>query len=140
MRYPLFVGLSYDAQATAVASTTEAQLLKPGGIVTTPLATGQQWDVPNGWAPLQWIAISGMRHYGQTALAQTIACRWMRNINTVYDQSGYPARGLAPSIGRRPASALTPSGLSPPSEIVGEAGKCFLKSPSSFTDGVGRRT
>ena len=88
MRYPLFVGLSYDAQATAVASTTEAQLLKPGGIVTTPLATGQQWDVPNGWAPLQWIAISGMRHYGQTALAQTIACRWMRNINTVYDQSG----------------------------------------------------
>jgi alpha,alpha-trehalase len=86
--YPLFVGLSSDAQATAVASTTEAQLLKPGGIVTTPLDTGQQWDAPNGWAPLQWIAISGLRHYGRTALAETIACRWMRNVNTVYDQSG----------------------------------------------------
>ena len=41
-------------------------LLRPGGIVTTPLKTGEQWDAPNGWAPMQWIAVAGLRRYGRT--------------------------------------------------------------------------
>jgi alpha,alpha-trehalase len=86
--YPLFVALASDAQAAAVATTATKQLLKPGGIVTTPLDTGQQWDAPNGWAPLQWIAIAGLRHYGQVSLAATVACRWMANVNDVYLRSG----------------------------------------------------
>lgn len=86
--YPLFVGAASDSQAAAVAKTISRDLLKPGGIVTTPLDTGQQWDSPNGWAPLQWIAIAGLRHYGQTSLAETIACRWMVNVDDVYRQSG----------------------------------------------------
>jgi alpha,alpha-trehalase len=64
------------------------QLLKPGGIVTTPIETGQQWDSPNGWAPLQWIAVSGLRHYGRESLAEVIACRFMVSVNGVYQQSG----------------------------------------------------
>jgi alpha,alpha-trehalase len=63
-------------------------LLKPGGIVTTPLATGQQWDSPNGWAPLQWIAVAGLRRYQHRALAEAIACRWMVNVDEVYRRSG----------------------------------------------------
>ncbi len=63
-------------------------LLKAGGIVTTPLASGQQWDAPNGWAPLQWIGISGLRRYSLAPLAQTIACRWMQSVNRVYEESG----------------------------------------------------
>jgi len=86
--YPLFVALSSPAQAAAVAHTSELELLKPGGIVTTPLATGQQWDSPNGWAPIQWIAIAGLRQNGQAKLAQQIACRWMGNVEDVYRQSG----------------------------------------------------
>jgi len=86
--YPLFVGLASESQAAAVAKTVNRELLKPGGIVTTPLDTGQQWDSPNGWAPLQWIAIAGLRHYGQTSLAETIACRWMVNVDEVYRRSG----------------------------------------------------
>jgi alpha,alpha-trehalase len=86
--YPLFVGMASDAQASAVAKTTAERLLKAGGIVTTPLTTGQQWDSPNGWAPVQWIAISGLRDYHQGPLAETIACRWMVNVNDVYAQSG----------------------------------------------------
>ncbi|MCP1365431.1 alpha,alpha-trehalase, partial [Halomonas sp. BBD48] len=39
--------------------------------------TGQQWDAPNGWAPLQWVAIGGLRDYGEHALARTIAERWI---------------------------------------------------------------
>ena len=86
--YPLFVSLASKTQAAAVAKVTTRELLKAGGIVTTTLDTGQQWDSPNGWAPLQWIAISGLRDYGQAPLAETIACRWMANVNDVYRQSG----------------------------------------------------
>lgn len=86
--YPLFVGLASPAQAAAVAATTRRRLLEPGGVVTTPVRTGQQWDAPNGWAPLQWIAISGLRHYRQDTLAGTIACRWLVNVRQVYRASG----------------------------------------------------
>jgi alpha,alpha-trehalase len=86
--YPLFVSLASKDQAAAVAKIAAVELLRAGGIGTTTLETGQQWDSPNGWAPLQWIAISGLRDYGQTPLAATIACRWMANVNDVYRQSG----------------------------------------------------
>ena len=86
--YPLFFGVAADAQAASVATTASRDLLAPGGIVTTPPRTGQQWDAPNGWAPLQWIAIAGLRRYNQAALAETIACRWMVNVQDVYRQTG----------------------------------------------------
>jgi alpha,alpha-trehalase len=86
--YPLFTGAASDAQAAAVAKTTIRELLQAGGIVTTPLTTGQQWDSPNGWAPIQWIAVSGLRQYGQLALSATIACRWDTNVGRIYEVSG----------------------------------------------------
>jgi alpha,alpha-trehalase len=86
--YPLFVGLASEPQAAAVAATVSRDLLKAGGIVTTPLVTGQQWDAPNGWPPLQWIAVSGLRHYSIAPLADSVACRWMVGVNRVYGESG----------------------------------------------------
>jgi alpha,alpha-trehalase len=86
--YPLFVGLASDREAAAVARTSIPALLRPGGIVTTPIETGEQWDAPNGWAPVQWIAVSGLRRYGQSSLATTIACRWMSTVEGVYERSG----------------------------------------------------
>ena len=32
----------------------------------------RQWDRPNGWAPLRWIGIRGLQHYGHDALALDI--------------------------------------------------------------------
>jgi alpha,alpha-trehalase len=86
--YPLFTGVASEAQAASVAKAVEAELLKPGGIVTTTLDTGQQWDWPNGWAPLQWIAVEGLNSYGLNQLAETIACRWMVNVSRVYRLTG----------------------------------------------------
>jgi alpha,alpha-trehalase len=86
--YPLFVGAASPPQASSVAHATEAQLLKRGGIVATPRVTGQQWDAPNGWAPLQWIGVAGLSRYGENALAERIACRWMVNVANVYRQTG----------------------------------------------------
>jgi alpha,alpha-trehalase len=82
--YPLFVGCSSRRQAAGVAAAIEGALLKSGGLVTTPLTTGEQWDAPNGWAPLQWIGVSGLNRYGERRLAGSIACRWLHNVRRVY--------------------------------------------------------
>jgi alpha,alpha-trehalase len=86
--YPLFVAVASEAQAHRVATVVTADLLRAGGIVTTPLESGQQWDAPNGWAPLQWVAVAGFRHYAETGLAESIACRWMLNVTRVYRTNG----------------------------------------------------
>jgi alpha,alpha-trehalase len=85
---PLFVGLASQEQAKAVAAAVSAQLLKAHGLVTTANATGEQWDSPNGWAPLQWMAIEGFRRYGNNELAGTIAQRWVKQNLAVFETSG----------------------------------------------------
>ena len=85
--YPLFFGNASLPQAKAVAAAVRASLVQPGGLVATPLTTGQQWDAPNGWAPLQWIAVAGLRRYGEEELAATIAQCWLRNVQRVYAES-----------------------------------------------------
>jgi alpha,alpha-trehalase len=86
--YPLFVRMAAKPQADAVAREVSRDLLKAGGIVSTPFTSGQQWDAPNGWAPLQWIGVLGLRQYALMPLAQTIACRWMLGVNRVYRENG----------------------------------------------------
>ncbi len=86
--YPLFVHLADAHQANSVAAVARARLLKRGGLVTTTIVTGQQWDAPNGWAPLQWIAIKGLRHYGHARLAYCIARRWIATVRRVYEHTG----------------------------------------------------
>jgi alpha,alpha-trehalase len=85
---PLFFGIATPEQARRVAALVRTHLLQPGGLVTSTVASGQQWDAPNGWAPLQWIAIKGLNDYGETALAATIAKRWMGKVITAYDETG----------------------------------------------------
>ena len=86
--YPLFTQVAGETEAASIAQAVERELLKPGGIVATTLDTGQQWDAPNGWAPLQWIAVAGLTRYGQNPLAEQIACRWMVNVSRVYRRTG----------------------------------------------------
>ncbi|MGN6704171.1 MAG: alpha,alpha-trehalase TreF [Burkholderiaceae bacterium] len=81
---PLFVRMADDRQAAAVAKAAAEHLLVAGGIATTTVASGQQWDRPNGWAPLQWIAIHGLRLYGENELADTIASRWLDVVGDLY--------------------------------------------------------
>ena len=86
--YPLFFGLATDAQAEEVAERLELDFLKPGGLVTSLENTGQQWDSPNGWPPLQWVAIAGLRKYGHKKLAKEIARRWLNSGRKVYAETG----------------------------------------------------
>ncbi len=86
--FPLFFSLADDVQAERVADVVKKQLLKAGGLVTTTMQTGQQWDAPNVWAPLQWIAVKGLENYNQGMLALEIAHNWTENVQYVYRQSG----------------------------------------------------
>jgi alpha,alpha-trehalase len=86
--YPLFFGLATAEQAARVAVKLEMEFLCAGGWVTTLAETGQQWDSPNGWAPLQWIVYDGLSRYGFDEHARTGAARWIdANIN-MYRTSG----------------------------------------------------
>ncbi|GAB3717999.1 alpha,alpha-trehalase [Spirosoma flavus] len=86
--YPLFVKIATSAQAVAVARKLEQSFLKSGGLATTLIRTGEQWDAPNGWAPLQWIAIQGLRNYRQQPLAAKIKKSWVAENLRVYKASG----------------------------------------------------
>ncbi|HDR9085298.1 TPA: alpha,alpha-trehalase TreA [Burkholderia vietnamiensis] len=86
--YPLFAGVAWPERAKATAREVRKTLLQPGGLATTTQNTGQQWDAPNGWAPLQWIAIEGLRRYGEPALAKDIGTRFLADVKHVYATEG----------------------------------------------------
>ncbi len=86
--YPLFLELSSQKQADQVATILEEEFLREGGLVTSLHQTGQQWDYPNGWAPLQWMGIVGLCNYGHHELAEEIARRWVNLNRDVFDRTG----------------------------------------------------
>ncbi|MGD8749329.1 MAG: alpha,alpha-trehalase TreF [Balneolaceae bacterium] len=86
--FPLFLGLASDQQAQSVADNLERKFLRDGGLVTTLNETGQQWDSPNGWAPLQWVAVRGLHSYGYDGLARNIILRWVDLNKSVYHRTG----------------------------------------------------
>lgn len=86
--YPLFFELASNAQAMAVKNRLEEQFLMSGGFVSTLSNTGQQWDAPNGWAPLQWLTINGLYNYGYVELGNTGAQRWLKRNKEVYKATG----------------------------------------------------
>lgn len=82
--FPLYCKLADDERAEKVAKRIEGDFLKPGGLVTTLKNTGQQWDSPNGWAPLQWATIQGLRNYGYDDLAKKIRDSWLGSNEKVF--------------------------------------------------------
>ena len=71
-----------------MAEKLRNDFLRPGGWVTTRERSGQQWDAPNGWAPLQWVVYLGLCHYGFVSDAQEGARRWVDNNLKVYQDTG----------------------------------------------------
>lgn len=83
---PLFAEIASAGQATRLAQTVRDRLLAPGGLATSEEASTQQWDRPNGWAPLQWIAIRGFELAGETTLSCEIASRWLDTVGSLYQR------------------------------------------------------
>ena len=86
--YVLYFGLADSLQGRRVAARLETEFLKPGGFVTTLIASGQQWDAPNGWPPLEWLTIEGVRRYGRADLADRARDRWLALNERTYRSTG----------------------------------------------------
>jgi alpha,alpha-trehalase len=74
--YPLWAGIASADQADRVVQNLRV-FEKPGGLQTSPLETGDQWDAPFGWAPLQWIAVEALRRYGYGSDADRISQKFL---------------------------------------------------------------
>jgi alpha,alpha-trehalase len=85
---PLYFGLASPEQGRAAAARLESDFLEAGGFVTTRVVTGQQWDAPNGWPPLQWMATEGVRRYGRADLAAEARSRWLDVVRSTYRATG----------------------------------------------------
>jgi alpha,alpha-trehalase len=86
--YPLFFQLAQKDIAQKASVVIEKEFLKPGGLVTTLVDTDQQWDAPNGWAPLQWMTYKGLKNDQIDKLADEIRKRWLRQNTRVYAKTG----------------------------------------------------
>ena len=122
---PLFVGLASPEQAARVAQTVSSELLAPGGLATTTTHTGEQWDRPNGWAPLQWMAVRGLANYGHNELSHDLSHRWLYTVGSLYEREGK----LVEKYELRP----TPEGEG------GGGGEYPLQDGFGWTNGVTRR-
>lgn len=85
--YPLFFNMATPEQAESSAKVIREKFLKPGGVTTTLYHTGEQWDAPNGWAPLQYITVKALENYDENELATTIRDRWVKLNEDVYSRT-----------------------------------------------------
>ncbi|GAB4028227.1 alpha,alpha-trehalase TreF [Spirosoma koreense] len=86
--FPLFFRLASPQQANHIHDQLKADFLKAGGWVTTLDQTGQQWDWPNGWAPLQWIVYQGLMNYGFAQTAAQGRDNWLALNDKVFQATG----------------------------------------------------
>jgi alpha,alpha-trehalase len=85
--FPLWVGLASPAQAARVARNLPL-FETLGGLRTSTIETGMQWDSPYGWAPLQLIAFEGLRRYGYHAEAERIGAKFFATVLAGFVEQG----------------------------------------------------
>ena len=85
--YPLWVGAASKQQAARVVKNLPL-FEAPGGILTSTQVTGNQWDAPFGWAPIQLIAVEGLRRYGYQAEADRIARKFISLVTKEFEEHG----------------------------------------------------
>ena len=86
--YPLWAGIATKEQAAAVERNL-AQFEWPGGLATSTFDSGNQWDLPFGWAPLEMIAVEGLRRYGFNADADRISEKFLSLVRNEYLKVGF---------------------------------------------------
>lgn len=85
--YPLWVGLATPEQAKAVAGNLKL-FEQPGGLLMSRRETSAQWDYPYGWAPIQLIAIEGLRRYGYDENANRTSVEFLSNVLENFRRDG----------------------------------------------------
>lgn len=89
--FPLFTGCThegFDGKSVVNYLAKAGVLAFPGGVPSSLITSGQQWDFPNAWAPTTWVIINGLRASGQTELARTIAEKWIKKNYVMWKNNG----------------------------------------------------
>ena len=85
--YPLWVGLATPEEAKAIAKNLKL-FEQPGGLLMSREETSAQWDYPYGWAPIQLIAIEGLRRYGFDEEANRISVEFLSTVLENFRRDG----------------------------------------------------
>jgi alpha,alpha-trehalase len=88
MVFPLFLKVATKMQAERTSQEIDHCFIKAGGLISTLSNNGQQWDAPNGWAPLQWVAYKGLMNYEFVTEAKKIKTNWTTTIENVFRKTG----------------------------------------------------
>src|SRR5216684_3406202 len=85
--YPLRAGLATPEQAAAVVKNLPV-FEQPGGLAMSPENSGAQWDYPYGWAPVEMLAIQGLRRYGYNAEADRLSYKFLSTVLENFRRDG----------------------------------------------------
>jgi alpha,alpha-trehalase len=85
--YPLWAGLATPEQARAVEKNLKL-FEQPGGIMTSTTVTGVQWDQPYAWAPIQLMAVEGLRRYGFDQDANRVSYGFLSMVQDEFRRDG----------------------------------------------------
>ncbi|CAN5452130.1 hypothetical protein BH10PAT3_BH10PAT3_5820 [soil metagenome] len=117
--YTMWAGLASEEQAKRLVDNL-LKFEKIGGLTTTtrPLidtsilfgSLKAQWAYPNGWAPLHYIVIEGLRRYGYHEDAKRIAAKWVKNNLNWFDAHGvFLEKYNVVNTKKKPVEGLYPS-------------------------------
>ncbi|KAM7278582.1 hypothetical protein ACFE04_005716 [Oxalis oulophora] len=91
---PLWINL-FNSDTLLVEKLTKSLktsgLVLEAGIATSLIRSGEQWDFPNGWAPIQHMIVEGLVRSGSEqarGFAEEIAVNWIRTNYAVYKTTG----------------------------------------------------
>jgi len=85
--YPLWAGIATEPQARAVEANLHL-FEHEGGIAMSTQDTGVQWDLPYGWAPIQLLAVEGLRRYGYSEDANRISAKFLGMVLANFERDG----------------------------------------------------
>lgn len=93
--YPMWAGMVSEKQARDMVKSLR-RFENRGGLATTdvqplnqymPGVMPTQWAYPNGWAPLQFIAVQALERYGYHDDARRIAMKWLSSNVRWFDKN-----------------------------------------------------
>ena len=61
---------------------------RPGGLSMSNTDTGMQWDEPFGWAPTNWVGVSGLQTAGFRDDAKRLAAKWDATVDQGFAHDG----------------------------------------------------
>jgi alpha,alpha-trehalase len=116
--YPLWAGVASEKQAKKLVNNLR-KFENKGGLATTdatnlsqlvPGSQPTQWAYPNGWAPLHFLVVEGLRRYGYEQDARRIALKWLKtNLNWFNNHGVFLEKYNVAQPDRPPAKGVYPS-------------------------------